>query len=109
MPVSLNTTGKVVKGTGGQTGFIGVVCLTGRAVDVVGVATGTNFVGNKKAGDIVDVMTNGEITDITGTAGTSYTANTTTGVISTTAASATQIRIGNTVETTRLVVRARIA
>lgn len=90
--VGLDTNGRVVLGAG-NTGVVGVLVLT----------------EDKKAGDIVDVMTFGEITDITGTAGTTYTANTTTGVVTTTAASATQIRVGHTVEVGRLIVRARIA
>ena len=40
-----------------------------------------------------------------GAAGTTYTANTTTGVISTGAASATQVPVGFTVEADRLIVR----
>lgn len=90
--VGLDTSGRVVLGQG-NTGVIGVLVLT----------------EDKKAGDIVDVMTAGEVTDCGGTAGTTYTANTTTGVVSNAAASATQIRVGNTVEVGRLVVRARIA
>jgi hypothetical protein len=90
--VGLNASGQVVLGQG-NTGIVGVLVLT----------------EDKKAGDIVDVMTAGEITDITGTAGTTYTANTTTGVVSTAAASATQIRVGHTVEAGRLIVRARVA
>lgn len=63
MPVSLNASGQVVKGTGGQSGFVGVVCITGRQVNVPG---GTNYRGSKRAGDIVDIMQDGEIVEITG-------------------------------------------
>lgn len=90
--VGLNTSGQVVLGAG-NTGVVGVLVLT----------------EDKKAGDIVDVMTFGEVTDCVGTAGTTYTANTTTGVCSNAAASGTQIRVGHTVEVGRLIVRARIA
>lgn len=90
--VGLDTSGRVVLGAG-NTGVVGALVLT----------------ENKKAGDIVDVMTAGEITDAGGVAGTNYTANTTTGIVSSAAASGTQIRIGHTVEVGRLVVRARIA
>lgn len=60
---------------------------------------------NKAAGDTVDSMTDGEIVEFAGAAGTTYTANTTTGVITSAAASATQIEVGYTVEATRLIVR----
>ena len=87
--VGLNASGRVVVGAG-NTGVLGVMVLT----------------KDMKAGDIVDVMTSGEVVDCTSlTAGTVYTANTTTGVISNAAASATQTPIGFTVEATRLVVR----
>lgn len=64
--------------------------------------------GAKSAGDIVDNMTNGEFVDCVGlTAGTNYTANTVTGLVSNAAPSATQIAIGFTVEAKRLVVRVK--
>lgn len=85
--VGLDTSGRVVAGAG-NTGIIGVLCLP----------------SNKKAGDVVDVMRAGEIVEIGGTAGTTYTANTTTGAITNAAASATQIKVGHTVEAGRLVV-----
>jgi len=90
--VDLDVNGRIVAGAG-VSGIVGVLVTT-KAF---------------KAGDILDVMTDGEITDCaSGTvAGTSYTANTTTGVITSAAVSASQIRIGHTVEATRLVVRAR--
>jgi hypothetical protein len=87
--VGLNTSGRVVVGAG-NTGVIGVLLL----------------VKDMKAGDIVDVMTAGEVADCTTlVAGTVYTANTTTGVLTNGAASATQTPIGYTVEATRLIVR----
>lgn len=85
--VGINSTGKVVVGAG-QTGIAGVVCIP----------------VSKNAGDIVDCMKHGEIVEAGLAAGTAYTANTTTGVISSAAASATQIYIGHTVEADRLVV-----
>lgn len=88
--VGLDNTGKVVPGAG-NTGLLGLVIRVG--ID-------------KSAGDVADVMTDGEILEMTGlTAGTIITANTTTGVLSTAAASGTQIRVGHTVEADRLVVR----
>ena len=79
-----------------------VVGVSVAAVGIVGVLCKPDAI---KAGQIVDIMTDGEIVEFSGTAGTAYTANTTTGVISNAAASATQIRVGFTVEATRLVVR----
>jgi hypothetical protein len=85
--VGLDSAGKVVAGAG-QTGIVGVICIpTDRA-----------------AGDIVDVMVNGEIVEAGLAAGTLYTANTTTGAISSAAVSGTQIKVGHTVEAGRLIV-----
>lgn len=83
--VGLNANGQVVKGAG-NTGILAVLVLT-KAY---------------KAGQIVDSMTDGEIVEFGGTAGTVYFAATTTGVVSTTN---TGIRVGHTVEGGRLVVR----
>lgn len=89
-PVSLNASGKVVKGTAGQSGYVGVLVL------------------NKKryANDTVDVMTNGEIVEMTGTAaGTAYFAPVNGDGVSTTN---TLPKIGFTVEATRLIVRTNL-
>lgn len=86
--VGLNSSGRVVAGAG-VTGIIAVIVSP----------------YDKGAGDIIDNMTNGELVEFGGVAGTVYTANTTTGVISSAAASATQVRVGHTVEADRLVVR----
>lgn len=89
--VGLDATGKVVPGAG-QTGVIGVCILVGF---------------HKAAGDIVDIMKFGEIVELTGTpavAGTVATALTTTGVIGVTPADATHVRVGHTVEASRLIV-----
>lgn len=58
-----------------------------------------------KAGNPIDVLTNGELVNFAGVAGTRYTVNTGTGVISSAAPSVSQIAIGWTVEATRLIVR----
>jgi hypothetical protein len=89
--VSLNSSGKVVKGTAGQSGFVGVVLLTKK----------------RFAGDVVDVMQDGEIVEVTGlAAGTPYYAVTTGEGV--TATNATGLRrVGWTVEATRIVVRAQ--
>ena len=92
--VGLDSSGKVVLGAG-NTGIRGILIAHSA----------------KAAGDIVDVMTDGEVVEFLTTAGaaaiagTSYTANTGNGNIDGTAASGTQIPVGFTVELTRLVVR----
>jgi len=89
VPVSLNTTGKVVKGTAGQSGFVGVVCLTKK----------------RYAGDVVDIMQYGDIVEVTGTvAGQRYYAVADGSGIST--AVVLNGFVGFTVEADRLVVRA---
>ena len=90
--VGLNTSGNIVLGAG-NSGVVGVMIPHGA----------------KKAGDIVDVMTAGEIVGFTAdgteggsaaSAGTTYSVNTSTGAIGTTGKA-----IGYTVDAQRLVVR----
>jgi len=83
--VGLNSSGRVVAGPG-QTGIIGVICSP----------------YDKAAGDIIDCMTNGELVEFGGVAGTRYYAHATTGVISSTPSI---YPVGSTVEADRLVVR----
>ena len=85
--VGLDVNGRIVAGAG-QTGIIGVFCKPDAA----------------EAGSNQDVMRDGELVEFAGVAGTVYTANTVTGVISNAAASGTQIVVGFTVEATRLIV-----
>lgn len=85
--VGLDVNGRVVAGAG-TTGIIGVLCKP----------------DNANAGDPVDVMKDGELVEFAGVAGTAYTANTTTGAITSAAASGTQILVGFTSEATRLIV-----
>jgi hypothetical protein len=88
--VGLNASGQVVVGVGvAAVGIVGVICIP----------------RNIKAGQPVDVMQEGEIVEAGLVAGTAYTANTTTGAISSAAASATQIKVGFTAEASRLIVR----
>lgn len=87
LAVGINSSGRVVAGAG-QTGIVGIV------VSPV----------NKAAGDIIDVLHLGQLVEFGGVAGTVYTANTTTGVISSAAKSATQHVVGFTVEADRLIV-----
>jgi hypothetical protein len=92
--VSLDATGKVVMGTAGNSGFVGVLVLGEPAA----------------AGDVVDVMQSGEIVEFltnagaAAAAGTVYTSNA-DGTYGTTAVGASNFKIGYTVEATRLVVR----
>lgn len=83
--VGINTSGKVVKGSG-NTGVIGVICMS-RLMN---------------QGDVVDIMQDGEIVDMTDlTAGTKYYGSS-AGAITTTN---TDKKVGFTVESDRLVVR----
>lgn len=91
--VGLNSSGRVVKGAG-QSGIIGVLVVPSK----------------KAAGDIVDVMTGGEIVGATlsdGTtaldAGKMYYVDPTTGAVTATATG--NVPIGFTVEASRLIVR----
>lgn len=88
--VGLNSQGQVVKGDG-QSGVVGVLVLT----------------KVRKAGEIVDVMTSGEVIEFSGSAGTVYTAAGADGAVAalTDPATAGTYRVGNTVEADRLVVR----
>lgn len=91
--VGLDVDGNVVVG-GGNSGLVGVLIK----------------VQDANAGDIVDVMTDGEIVEFGGTAGTVYYAAAADGVLNTTApaAGAQAFRVGHTVEADRLVVRTQI-
>jgi hypothetical protein len=85
--VGINASGRVVAGAG-NTGIVGVLCKP----------------DNAPAGTVVDIMKDGELVEFAGTAGTRYTADTTTGAIGTTAPDLTHVGIGYTVEATRLIV-----
>jgi hypothetical protein len=88
--VGLDVNGLVVPGAG-QTGVVGILILT----------------MNKGAGDIVDVMTDGEVVEAGLAAGTTYFAAAADGVISASApaAGAAGVKVGHTVEAGRLIVR----
>lgn len=89
LAVGLDANGRVVAGAG-NTGILGLLVLT----------------QDKKTGDIVDVMTSGEIVEmITVAAGSVVTAADATGVVDATAPGAGRTRVGWTVEATRLIVR----
>lgn len=111
--VSLNASGRVVVGTAGQSGMVGVV-VKNAAKGPIG-QWGTSSSGGTPvayapvgalAGDVVDIMTSGEIVDLDVDdfpAGTKIYASA-AGVISTSAA-AGAIQVGWTVEAGRLIVR----
>lgn len=98
--VGLDVNGRVVPGAG-TTGIVGILCRP-----VLNPATPLL---PYKAGTQVDVLTAGELVEFAGAAGTPYTANTTTGAITSGAASDTQVPVGFTVEATRLVVRIAVS
>lgn len=91
--VGLDAQGRVVLGAG-NTGVVGVIVLTQA----------------KSAGEVVDVMTDGEITEAGLTAGTVYYAAAAGGALGTAApaAGANATRVGHTVEADRLVVRVQV-
>jgi len=91
--VGLDTSGRVVLGAG-NTGVVGLFIAHGA----------------KNIGDVVDVMTDGEVVEGAFTAGTVYYANATTGALETAApaAGANKTRIGFSTSTTRLVVRVEV-
>lgn len=110
--VSLNASGRVVVGTAGQSGPVGVL-VKNVARGPVG-QWGTSLQGTPnadapigaQAGDTVDIMTNGEIVDLSTTtfpAGSKVYAAT-DGTLSTTGGTG-KFLIGYTVEAGRLVVR----
>lgn len=111
--VSLNSSGKVVVGTAGQSGLVGIL-VKNVARGPVG-AWGTSLHGGTphasapigaQAGDVVDIMTNGEIVDLDKTAypaGTKFYARGDGSLV--TAADVGNIPVGFTVEAGRLIVR----
>lgn len=91
--VGLDANGRVVTG-GGNTGVIGVLCQP----------------QSKAAGEIVDVMTHGELVEAALVAGTVYYAAAVDGTLGTAgpAVGANATRVGHTVEANRLVVRVQV-
>jgi len=104
--VSLNASGKVVVGTAGQSGLVGVLVKNvGLYPGLGNIAGGVNAYApiGGKANDPVDIMTNGEIVDVPGLVAGTEVYVTPAGVLSTVATA--NFRIGFTVEAWRLVVR----
>lgn len=101
--VSLDANGRVVVGTGGQSGLAGVLVKnvpTMPASLAVAAQTINNWMGGR-AGDVVDIMTQGQILD-TGLPAGSKIYSAADGTLSDTATGGTQV--GYTVEAGRLVV-----
>lgn len=88
--VGLDSNGRVVPGAG-QTGVVGVLCKP----------------DNAPAGAIVDIMTDGELVEFNGDPGSVYYAADVAGTISTSGpvAEASGVKVGHTVEESRLIVR----
>lgn len=110
--VSLNASGLVVAGTAGQSGCVGVVVknvargpVTQWATTTLGAANASAPIG-AMAGDVVDIMTSGEINDLDTTAFPAgrkvYAAA--GGGLSTTGGTGT-VLVGFTAEAGRLIVR----
>jgi hypothetical protein len=103
--VSLDTNGKCVVGTAGQSGFVGVL-IKNVPVIPAGRFTAAQTINNwmgARAGDIVDIMIQGQIALSTAlSAGSQIYAVPATGVLNTTASG--NVRVGFTVEADRLVV-----
>lgn len=95
--VALDVNGRIVTGAVGHSGYKGILVLT----------------QDKVAGDIVDNMTDGEVVEFTGVAGTNYFIDGGTGALvagtgadtMTPPVAAGSVYVGFTVEATRLVVR----
>jgi hypothetical protein len=103
--VSLDANGRVVVGTAGLSGFVGVLVKNVPVIPAGRFTAGAivnNWMG-ARAGDVVDIMIQGEIVDVVGlAAGSAVYAIPATGVLNNTAAG--NVRVGFTVEATRLVV-----
>lgn len=105
LAVSLDANGRVVVGTQGQSGFVGVLVKNVPVIPAGRFTAGqtiNNWMGGR-AGDVVDIMIQGQIALDTGlAAGSTIYAVPATGVLTTTATA--NVRVGFTVEADRLVV-----
>lgn len=108
--VSLNTSGQVVEGTAAQSGGVGILVKNVPMYPNLGNIPGAVNAGvpiGGKAGNVVDVMTAGEIVSVPGlVAGQTYYAATNGTLTATPLATGVNgWRVGHTVEADRLVVR----
>lgn len=113
--VSLNASGKVVVGTAGTTGLAGILVKNAPRLPLGASSAGWATQGYNalapiglQAGDIVDVMTNGEIVDLTSAGITGLAAG--QPIYATAAGDLTNVATGNTkvgftVEADRMIVR----
>ena len=106
--MSIDANGRAVVGTTGQSGFAGV-CVKNVPMVPAGrfsaAATVNHWMGGRP-GDVIDIMTQGQIVDCAGLpAGSEIYAVPATGVLTTTAAG--NVRVGYTVEAGRLIVDGR--
>lgn len=102
--VSLDVNGRVVVGTAGNSGFAGILVKNVPMVPAGRFSAGqivNNWMGGR-AGDVVDIMTQGQIVDVPGLPAGSGIYATAAGDLTATATGNT--RIGYTVEAGRLVV-----
>jgi hypothetical protein len=103
--VSLDANGRVVVGTAGQSGLVGIL-VKNVPNHPAGFAVASQVVNNwmgGRAGDIVDIMTRGQILDVAGLAAGSKVYAHPDGSLDTTIG-ADGVQIGYTVEAGRLVV-----
>jgi hypothetical protein len=108
--VSLNTSGQALEGTAGNSGGVGILIKNVPLYPNLGNVPGAVNAGvpiGGKAGNIVDIMTAGEIVGVTGlVAGTVYYAASNGTLTATPPATGVNgYRVGHTVEADRLVVR----
>ena len=115
--VSLNASGRVVVGTAGTSGLVGVVVKNGARQPWTATTAGPKGTVNAAtpigcmAGDVVDVMTNGEIVDLSASGANGITGLAAGQPIYTTAAgdltnvATGNTKVGYTVEANRMVIR----
>lgn len=102
--VSLDTNGRLVTGTAGQSGLVGVLVKNVPALPA-GLAVAGQVVNNwmgGRAGDVVDIMSRGQIVDVPGLAAGTKIYAAADGTLSATVRAGYQV--GYTVEAGRLVV-----
>lgn len=111
--MSLNASGQLVVGTAGQSGYVGIVVknvpLYPNLGNIPGAVNSGVPIGGK-AGDVVDVMTSGEITGVASlVAGTKYYAASDGALTATAPGTGVDANVvGWTVESDRLVVRSQV-
>lgn len=109
--ISLNTSGQVVVGTAGNSGGLGILVKNVPLYPNLGNIPGAVNAGvpiGGKAGNVVDIMTDGEIVGVPGlVAGTTYyaAADGSLTSVAPTPAGTNGYKVGHTVEADRLVVR----